>query len=136
MLVRAWAKVESTTRRVNLELQSITNKISNMTDEFELATNIERYPIWRSTQRLQGEVRKAAQAFQQKNPTVFSLTVVTDTPLFVLVSGMYGAEEATQRYDELMTLNDIADPLVIREGTVLKANSPDTAQSRGLRSAL
>ncbi len=125
-----------TTRRVNLELQSITSKISSAVEEFELATNLQRQPIWRSFQRLQGEVRRAAQLFQQNQPEVFYFTVRTDAPLRVLVVDMYGAADAQRRYEELLTLNDISDPLLILEGTRLKATSPQTQESKGLRSAL
>lgn len=135
--VSKWRTDDSiSTRRVNLELQSLTSDISSAVEEFELATDLSRQPIWRSFQRLQGEVRRAAQLFQQNQPEVFEFTVRTDAPLRVLVVDMYGAAEAATRYEELLRLNDISDPLLILEGTRLKATSPQTQGSKGLRSAL
>jgi hypothetical protein len=120
-------------RRVNLELQSISNKIASAVEEYQLATDLAGQPVWRSLQRLQGEVRNAAQLFQQSQPQIFSFRVRANVPLRVLVANMFGADDG-ERYEELLRLNDIEDPLCIKEGTELKATSPDTQRGRGLRS--
>lgn len=134
--VSAWREDETiSARRVNLELQSLSNKISNTIDELELSSNLDRQPIWRSMQRLQGEIRRAAQLFIQSQPQIFSFTVVEDAPLRVIVVDLYGSSGFDHRYEEIIRLNDIDDPLVIRAGTKLKATSPNTQRGRGLRAA-
>ena len=135
--VSGWRTIEDiSSRRVNLEMQSLTNKISKTSDEFELASNIQRQPIWRSFQRLAGEIRRAAKLFQQSQPQIFVFAARKDSPLRVLVADIYGTLDFDQRYEEIMRLNDIDDPMLIPEGTQLKATSPKTHRGKGLRSSV
>lgn len=124
--VSAWRTDETVSpRRVNLELKSLTERIGAEIVSLSLDSDLSLQPVWRSMQTLQGEIRRAAQLFHQQQPQIFTFTVRTDTPLRVIVTDMYGASEANTRYDELMRLNDIDDPMLIRAGTQLSAASPE-----------
>lgn len=124
-----------TARQVNLELQSLSSSIADAVDELELTTQLDRYPVWRSMQRLHYEVRRAAEAFRQTQPTIFEFVVQSAIPLRVLAGDMYGAEQAESRYQEMLRLNDIDDPSLLAIGMRLRANAPDSQPRAGLRSA-
>ena len=110
-----------TLREVNLQLATFSSQLSDAMDEFELATTLERYPIWRSMQRLLFGVRMAAEGFRQSQPQLTVITVLRGQPLRSICAEHYGARDSQRRYDEIVRLNDIDDPSYVQENTRLRA---------------
>lgn len=134
--VAGWeSDAEVTARLVTMELQSLSSKLAAATDELELATRLDRHPVWRALQRLHNELRRAAQVVRQSEPALFELTTTTALPLRVLAADLYGAHQAERRRAELMQLNDIDDPGLIPSGTTLVAPTLHAKPRQGLRSA-
>lgn len=121
---------EKTVREVNLELAGMSNKIAAELDRYEVATNVDRYPVMTSLQHLNYTLRKAAQAFTDRTPRLIEITVRAPVPLLTLCARTYGGDLASERFDDLMRLNDIHNPARIEAGTVLKAQAPDTPRAR------
>lgn len=115
-----------TARDVNLKLVALSNEIQAATDELEVATDIDRYPIMVALSNLHYAVRRAADAVIEKTPRIIEIRVAAPTPLYTIAARTYGADEAEERFEQLIRLNSIRDPSVIPGGTVLKAESRDT----------
>lgn len=124
-----------TARQVSLELNTLSSRIAAATDTLQLATDLTRHPVWRSLQRLHGEVRRAARVFQQRTPTLIEHTLKAATPLRVFCAQVYGADQAQERYEELQRLNDIDDPSLVPAGTTLLRPDATSSPRQGLRSA-
>lgn len=111
-------------REVNLQLASFSSELADMMDAYELASDLQRYPAWRSAQRLLFTMRMAAESFRQSQPQLTTILVLRGQPLRALVSQHYGGREADRRYGEIIRLNDLDDPSYIPEGTRLRAPLP------------
>jgi prophage DNA circulation protein len=124
--VTGWSEDESLTERdVRYEAASLAADIEAETDRLELATHLDRYPLVAAFARLHFAIRNAAEAFIQRSPKAFEITVPAPTPLLVIAAQTYGADQAGDRYEELLELNDIRTPNRIPAGTVLKARVDD-----------
>ena len=66
----------------------------------------------------------AAETFIQTTSRIIEVTVAVPTPLRVVASRIYGADQSESRLEELRELNDIRRPGLISGGTVLQAESP------------
>jgi prophage DNA circulation protein len=118
---------------VNLQLASFASDLNDMMDEFELVTDLARYPVWRSAQRLLFTVRLAADSFRQNQPQLTTILVLRGQPLRALVAEHYGAREAERRCGDIIRLNDIDDPSYIPEGTRLRAPVAEAGRRTSLR---
>lgn len=116
-----------TLRRVNLELVALSNEISKETDRLALATHPERWPIARALTNLHHNLRRAAAVFTEESPRVFEITVNAPTNIFTLAARTYPGEDAEQRAEQLMNLNDIPNPARLEAGTRLKAYAAKTS---------
>lgn len=127
-VVDGWESDPTTAvRKVNLELATITSQIDGLIDEFELATDVSRFPLFRSLQALNYSCRRAAALFRQRQPQLITITLAAAQPLRVVAADTYGAADAEARYADLMRLNDIDDPTLLEAGTVLQAPAPRRA---------
>ncbi len=120
-------------RRVNLEVASIASEIDILIDEEELTSDLERFALWRQLQALNFSARRAAAAFKQEQPQIIAITIASAVPLRTLAVEVYGARDAADGYREIMKLNDIDDPTLLLEGTVIRAPSPRTDRQVALR---
>lgn len=116
-----------TARRVNLELVALSNKISAETDRLALALYPERYPIARSLSNLHHNLRRAAAVFTQESPRIIEITVLAPTNVYTLAARTYPGENAEQRAEQILNLNDIPNPARIEVGTRLKAYAKKTS---------
>lgn len=112
-----------TLRRVNLEVVALSDAISAETDRLDLALHPERQPLARSLSNLHHSVRRAAHAFTEESPRVIEITVIAPTSVYALAARTYPGEPAEPRAEQLLALNDIANPARIEPGTRLKAYS-------------
>jgi len=120
----------TTFRDINLEMVSLTNDIDREIDRLELATSVERYPIWVTMVGLRATLRKAVEALAERSPRIIEITVTAPTPLLVIAARTYGGDEAEWRCDQLRRLNDIRNPNRVETGTVLKAQAPSAPRAR------
>lgn len=128
-LASSWAgNAELTVREVNLQLATAASNIDQATEDLELVTNVQAFPIYRSFQRLAWRLRQAAASFRSQQPQLITITLQADLPLRVVATDNYGAREADQRYGEMMRLNDIDDPSLIPSGTRLRAPARSAAR--------
>lgn len=112
---------------VSTDLARVTNQLQDLTDEWELATNLDRYPLMVAVSNLIYTLRLAASSFVEDVPRFFEIRVTAPTPLMLIAQRTYGGEEAEDRFYELIRLNDIDNPAMIDAGTVLRAQSPDSS---------
>jgi len=132
--VTQWDENDSLTERdVRFQAATLANKIAAETDRLELATDVSRYPIVTAFTRLHWAVRRAAEAFIQRTPRLFEITVAAPRPLLVIAAETYGADQAADRYEQLLSLNDVRTPNRVPRGTVLKAQVPGGQLERRLR---
>lgn len=123
--VQAWADdATKTIRDVTYEMSALTARIQVVTDELEVATDLSQFPIMVALTNLSYSLRRAAEVFASSAPQLFQFTVEAPTPLLLLAAQVYGADEAGDRLDELLTLNDIRNPARVERGTVLTAQTP------------
>lgn len=136
--VTSWEESEAslTERDVRYQAISLANQIQSETDRLELATHLDRYPLVQAFARLHFAIRTAAEAFIQRTPKLFEITVPAPAPLIVIASQTYGADQAADRYEELLELNDVRTPNRVPRGTVLRARVDDgTGRRRRSRAA-
>lgn len=128
--VDGWESAATSVREVNLQLASIGSQIDGLIAEYELASSIENYALWRTLQRLHYSCRRAAALFRQAQPQIVTLTLAAAQPLRVVATELYGADGAEAGYAEMMRLNDIDDPSLIAAGTSLRAPAPRRRATR------
>lgn len=135
-LVDAWeSDPTKSAREVDLELATAQNQIDGLVDQYELTTDIDRFPLYRRMVSLSYSLKRAAALFKQAQPQVIQITLAADQPLRVLVTETYGAAQAEARYADVMRMNDIEDPSLILAGTVLRAPSPRSTSAPTRRAA-
>jgi len=108
-------------REVALDLVAISNKIQEETDRLELATNLDRHPIMVALSDLHAQLRNAADAVFVESPRLIEITVTAPMSLWMLCSETYGADQAEDRVEQIIRLNDILNPARLEAGTRLKA---------------
>jgi prophage DNA circulation protein len=132
--VTAWEEDDTLTERdVRFAASTLANRIDSETDRLELAFDVSRYPLVTAFTRLHWAVRRAAEAFIQRTPRLFEITVAAPRPLLVIAAETYGADQASTRYEQLLSLNDIRTPNRVPRGTVLKAQVPGDPLEARLR---
>lgn len=134
-LVRTWSEIDRTdpttlgsfSRSVYLDLVAMNNKLQALVEEWELATDLDRYPIMIALNDLNFTMRQAAQAVIDDSPRIFEIRVDAPIALLALAANTYGAADAEMRADQITRLNDIPNPARIEAGTILKAQTVDTS---------
>ena len=122
--VEGWQAEDVTPRRVNLEMVKLSNDISKLTDDLELAANPRSWNLVRTLAMLNYNVRRAARIVTAKTPRLIEVTVGATSPLLVIAGQIYGASQAQWRYGQMLELNDVHTPQRVEAGTKLKAQSP------------
>jgi hypothetical protein len=111
-------------RALNLELNEIANDISAAIEDLELATDVERYPVLVAMMDLHSAMRGLASYLMNTAPQLTTYTVPEMAPLAVICQHLYGGALALTRVEELLELNDLADPGLIPAGVVLTVITP------------
>ena len=132
--VTSWEEDDTLTERdVRFAAATLANEIAAETSRLELAFDVGRYPLVTAFARLHYAVRRASEAFIQRTPRLFEITVAAPRPLIVIASETYGADQAFTRYEQLLQLNDVRTPNRVPRGTILKAQVPGNALETRLR---
>lgn len=125
------------TRDVNGDISRLTDAIDDALNEIEYATNLDRFPIFRTLARLSGSLRRAGDQFRKLQPQIGEHIVAEGGPLPAIVVEIYKtAKQWERRRDEMQRLNDIPDPGYIPGGTRLRyvlANPVGIATPLGAR---
>ncbi len=130
-LADAWeSDPTKSAREVNLELAAASAQIEALADEYELATDLANFPLYRRLQALNYSLRRAASLFRQAQPQTIQITVKIARPLRVIAAEIEGASKAEDHHAAMMRMNEIDDPSLIPAGTVLRAPAPATARGR------
>jgi hypothetical protein len=119
--VTAWTQAETpSARAVYLEAASLAQRIDEEMDEFELATDLDRWELYRSYITLRYQVSRAAMAVTSEAERVFDLVVREPIPARLLCAQVYGAAAAEERARQVVELNRLRTPGRIPPGTTLK----------------
>ena len=113
-----------TPRQVNLELNRITNKINDESDRLQVATRVDRYPIFLSFQRLHSAIRDSADLAIATGPSLLEHIVQRTEPLVSIMTQIFGGTVAIDQYNRTRELNDIDNPARIEAGTTLIIEQP------------
>ena len=111
-------------RQVNLEVAEMANKIQDLADTLELASDVNNYPLMRSLTRLHNNLRNLAAFHVSTAPKMTTYTVKTDEPLIAIAQRLYGGSDALDKCEQLIELNDIPNPALVVAGTVLTIEVP------------
>jgi prophage DNA circulation protein len=123
--VTSWEENPSITpRQVNLELNAITNEITDTSTRLKVAQDVRRYPTYLALQGLHAAVRDAADLTIQTGPKVVNHTVIRTEPLISIMTDIYGGATAIDRYNRTRELNDIPNPSRVVAGTELTIEKP------------
>jgi len=128
-LAESWEERADTisAREINLELNDLANDIADATDELELASDVANYPTIQAFDRLRNNLRNLADTVISRSPQLISHGVTRTMPLMAIVSELYGDDDADTRYQQILELNDIRDPLRVEAGTTLTVQAPGSS---------
>jgi prophage DNA circulation protein len=127
---QAWQNGGVTAQEVTAGLGTVSAKVARFTDEAELATTPSAYPLIAATVGLVASLRRAAQAALALTPRLMEMTPTAPLPLHAALLQAYGgAREAASRYDEVLALNSIANPLALDVGIPIKLPAPRAPRS-------
>jgi len=111
-------------RDLNLSLAKLQRKLDDAIDQYELATDIKRWPTYRAIQNVRATVTRAAIVVRSTTPRQITFTTAAPLPLRLIAVKLYGAKQAQVRYEELLRLNKVRNPMRVPAGTVLHAQAP------------
>jgi hypothetical protein len=119
--VIGWTQAESpSARAVYLEAASLAQRIDEEMTAFELASDLDRWELYRSYIMLRYQVSRAAMAVTSEAERVFDLLVREPMPARLLCAQVYGAAAAEERARQVVELNRLRTPGRIPPGTTLK----------------
>lgn len=139
-LAEAWEEASTddqntlTSGEITGQLNSLSNEIQAEMDRFEVATDIENYPMLLAFNHLMYSLRRAAQSFLEDTPRLVDIRVLAPMSLFALAQATYGASQADTRVEQLLRLNDVKSPARLPAGLTLKG--PAKSAAPRLRSPL
>jgi hypothetical protein len=114
----SWAASEDVNPRdVLTQTGSLTSDLGDQAVGMEGDINL--WSAFKSTILLAETVRIAAQSATASTSQTFVLRVGSTVALRTLLAGIYPADQAAERYDDVMRLNDIATPAWLDEGSEL-----------------
>lgn len=123
----AWdvaAPDELNARRVNLEVNALTNRIQEELDRLDLAADVANYPLVVGLTQLHGQLRKLADRYIAEAPTLTTYEVRSTRPLMSILQELYGGALATSKYEPTLELNKLRNPAAVPRGTLLIVEAP------------
>jgi hypothetical protein len=119
--VQAWTDAEAPAARlVHQEAAALAADIDTSVAALELATNPDRWLVYRSFLLLRYSVIQAATAVTSPSANVRLYTLESDEPLLALCAREFGARNAQTMAGQVQQLNDLRTPGLIRAGTQLR----------------
>jgi len=103
---------------------TFTGVINGAIEALDLATSIERWPLYQAMINLISAVQLAGQALTSDAAQLISFFVAQPLPLLALCADIYGPELAADRADRVTRLNRVRTPNRVPAGTTLKMPAP------------
>lgn len=113
-------------RDVLVEIATLSDRISDEIDDYQVAAAIETWPAMKAYVMLNESIRAGGDRALGDTGAFMSIRVDQTTSLRRLVADLYVADEAEDRYTEAMQLNDIRTPGAIPSGTTLRLRQPSS----------
>jgi len=124
----AWSSADAINPRdVLAQTGSLTAQLGTLASS--LQDDLDTWAAYKAAVLLSDAVLASALAVTSDTAQTFSLLVGTSIALRALVASIYGADEADQRYQQAMALNDIPSPAWLEPGSLLTLPTP-TATAR------
>lgn len=102
-------------RSVYVDTGMLTSRLGEQASAYE--DDLEAWPMYVATLLLSDAVRVAAASATADTASTFSVKIASAVALRALLAAEYGADEVPLRYDQIMLLNDISDPLLLTVGS-------------------
>ncbi|MEO7735161.1 MAG: hypothetical protein ABIY55_29675 [Kofleriaceae bacterium] len=103
---------------------SLTGQINTAIEELDLASHIERWPLYQAMINLISAVQLAGQALTSDSDQLISVRIDRSLPLLAICAEVYGPEVAPELADRITRINRIRTPNRIPAGTTLKLPAP------------
>jgi prophage DNA circulation protein len=123
----AWdvaAPSELNARRVNLEVNRLTNDLQVELDRLDLAADVANYPLIVGLGQLHSQLRKLANRYIAEAPTLTTYEVRATRPLMSILQELYGGARAAEKYGQTLELNKLRNPAAVERGTLLVVEAP------------
>ncbi len=127
--VDGWNAAETVnTREVLTQVGSMTAQLGDLSETLE--DDIEFWEAYKATILLSAQISAAAESVTSAETALtFVVHIGSPRALRAVLASVYPAEEADERYDQVLALNDITSPAWLDAGTQLVLPQPP-AQSR------
>lgn len=114
-----WSEIDLTANQIEVQLGELADRLQDEIEALDILGDVDGYLAVIAMQSLFASLRRAADAAIADSPRLATTTVDGDSGLLAVLSGLYGASEALDRFDRILRLNRIKNPAVIPSGTVL-----------------
>lgn len=101
------------------DLGQMSVMIANAIEDYQLATDVKNWSVYRSTMMFFYQTNRAAEAFSLAAPTSISVVVAKTAPLLPILAEVYGASLALDRLASVAQQNRIANPGRVFAGTII-----------------
>lgn len=119
--------VEVDSQEVISSVATFTGIINGAIDDLDLATDINRWPLYQSLVSLLSTMRSAGDALTADSDGMISLRIDRPMPLLSICSEVYGADAAPDQADRVTRINRVRTPNRIPAGTMLRMPAPGAA---------
>jgi hypothetical protein len=120
------ALAQATNARDGLaDLSQLSDRMWDEIDQKKLAFDVATWPAMRAYVMLNEAMRAATDRSMGDAGSFMNVRIDSPTTLLRLMADIYGADQAVERRDEAMSLNDIRTPGAIPAGTQLRLRQPD-----------
>jgi len=116
--------VDADSQAVLVGVASLTGQINTAIEDLDLATNIDRWPLYQAMVNLVSAVQLAGQAITSDADQLISLRVDRALPLLAICAEIYGPEIAPELADRATRINRIRTPNRVPAGTTIKLPAP------------
>lgn len=126
--VSAADTVDIDSQEVISGVATFTGFINGAIDDLDLATDINRWPLYQALISLLSTTRSAADALTADSDGMISLRVdVRPLPLLSICTEVYGADAAPDQAERVARINRVRTPNRVPAGTVLRMPAPGAA---------
>ncbi len=123
-ITAASESLDADSQAVTSGVASFTGQINTAIEELDLASNIDRWPLYQAFITLLSAVQLAGQALTSDSDHLISLFIDRPLPLLAICAEVYGPEVAADRADRVTRLNRIRTPNRVPAGTTIKLPAP------------
>lgn len=108
--VESWAEADDPDpRQMRAEAGSVRERLGAVASSLE--TDLDAYSSWAAVMQLAEDVSSAYEAATSDTAETFVMRLGEPVAARALLASVYGADEADQRYEQFIRLNDVDNPL-------------------------